>query len=116
MERILLHSRMMLTSLVLPWSLRRLLGAQDPHQSESARGNTAFTSERLFSVQPTPEGISHSIIAIASHWHMLVGGAAIGELSNPPEGHGARFGDMVVGKTRKVGFVPFMCYLVLTIS
>ncbi|KAG2112928.1 hypothetical protein BD769DRAFT_1754922 [Suillus cothurnatus] len=56
-------------------------------------GRTRPASER--------ERSCHSIIAIASHWYMLVGGAAIGELSNPPEGHGARFGDMVVGKTRK---------------
>lgn len=56
----------------------------DSHQSESARGNTAFTSERPLGVQPTPEG-----------------GVAIGGQPNLPEGH-AGFGDKVIGKTQKV--------------
>lgn len=56
----------------------------DSHQSESARGNTAFTTERPLGVQPTPEG-----------------GVAIGGQPNLPEGH-ASFGDKVIGKTQKV--------------
>jgi hypothetical protein len=39
----------------------------DSNQSESARGNTAFIGERPLGVQPTPEGISYSIIALSSH-------------------------------------------------
>ncbi|KAG1767372.1 hypothetical protein EV702DRAFT_754999 [Suillus placidus] len=58
--------------------------ARDSHQSESARGNTAFTSERPLGVQPTPEG-----------------GVAIGGQPNLPEGH-AGFSDKVIGKTQKV--------------
>ncbi|KAG1731027.1 hypothetical protein EDB19DRAFT_1641009 [Suillus lakei] len=55
----------------------------DSHQSESARGNTAFTSERPLGVQPTPEG-----------------GVAIGGQPNLPEGH-AGFSDKVIGKNAK---------------
>lgn len=73
----------------------------DSHQSESARGNTAFTTERPLGVQPTPEGINHSIMAIKSDSQILAGGVAIGGQPNLPEGH-AGFGDKVIGKTQKV--------------
>jgi hypothetical protein len=81
----------------------------DSHQSESARGNTAFTTERPLGVQPTPEGISHSIMAIKSDSQILAGGVAIGGQPNLPEGH-AGFGDKVIGKTQKASFVLFTCY------
>ncbi|KAG0699603.1 hypothetical protein DFH29DRAFT_983463 [Suillus ampliporus] len=52
--------------------------------SQQARGNTAFTSDRPLGVQPTQEG-----------------GVAIGGQPNLPEGH-AGFGDKAIGKAQKV--------------
>ncbi|OJA14378.1 hypothetical protein AZE42_07744 [Rhizopogon vesiculosus] len=67
-------------------------GVSAPHpdspQSASARGNTAFTSDRPLGVQPMSEG-----------------GVAVGGQPDLPEGH-AGLGDKIIGKTQKVDLRP----------